>query len=136
MITITSADNKEYVEIGGTDILKSAYSTAKVRLSSISREIESALTFLHTGECNCKDALMVARQLNLIRDGLASISPDKAIYDADNPGKKAPWEGNISPIVTSCANMYTTADGKDLFAVFVRILSYAYYTKNSLSTNA
>lgn len=36
-----------------------------------------------------------------------------------------PWKGRLSNVITSCANLYTTADGKDLLYEVVSILCYA-----------
>ena len=49
------------------------------------------------------------------------------MYDKDDPSRVAPWSGNISGIVTSCGNMFLTADGKDLLYELVSILTYAHY---------
>ena len=41
----------------------------------------------------------------------------------------APWSNYLSGIVTSCGNLYTTLDGKDLLYEVVCVLTYAYYKK-------
>lgn len=41
----------------------------------------------------------------------------------------APWTRNLSGIVTSCANLYTRANGKDLLFEVFGILTCACYTK-------
>ncbi|WP_169304480.1 Imm70 family immunity protein [Slackia heliotrinireducens] len=80
-----------------------------------------------------KDALETARQINLIRDGLSQVLPSDAIYDINNPETPTPWAGNISPIVTSCGNLYLTSDGKDLLFELVSILTYCAYVGTSVS---
>ena len=66
-----------------------------------------------------------AREMNLIHDMLSKFPPQQAVWDCNDLTKKAPWEGNLSPVVTSCSNLYTTADGEDLFYKLVSILYYA-----------
>ena len=79
------------------------------------KDIALALEFIEKGKCDGKDGYEIARQFNLIRDEFAKISPDKLVYDINNKDKKAPWTGKLSPVITSCANLYTTADGFDFF---------------------
>jgi hypothetical protein len=125
MITLVTSDNKRVVEIGTSDIWVSVISTIEVRLKLFKQRVPLAMKFLQSGKCDSTDALETARQINMIRDELSKVSPEKAIYDYKNPKKKAPWEGKISPIITSCANLYTTSDGKDLLYEVVSILVYA-----------
>ena len=47
------------------------------------------------------------------------------VYDMNDTKKKAPWEGNISSVITSCGNFFTTADGKDLIFELTSLLCYA-----------
>lgn len=54
------------------------------------------------------------------------------MYDIDNPKLLAPWKDNLSPVVTSCANMFTTADGQDLLFEIVSILCYTQVTKTNI----
>lgn len=51
------------------------------------------------------------------------------MYNKDKPSMAAPWSNNLSGIVTSCGNLYTTLDGKDLLYEVVCVLTYAYYKK-------
>ncbi len=87
---------------------------------------------METGRCKWEDGYNVARQINLVRDELSQFSPDKAVYDLDNPKEAAPWSGRLSPVITSCANMFTTADGKDLLYEIVKILSYAQVARSNV----
>jgi hypothetical protein len=84
---------------------------------------------LKTGKCSHKDAYETARQINLIRDAFSQIAPSQAIYNKDDLSERAPWADNLSGIVTSCGNLYTTADGKDLLYELVCILTFAHYKK-------
>ena len=125
-MTIQSADSKRFVDVGNSDVLLSLYSTILMRIDK-KTDIQLAIEFLRTGDCNTENALECARQMNLIRDRLSQISPDNAVYNFKDLTKKAPWSGNLSPTITSCANLYLTADGKDLLFELVSILTYSYY---------
>lgn len=126
---ITTTNNKRHVDVGNSDIWKSVLSTADVRLASMKKNISLAMDFLESGKCHAKDAFETARQINLIRDAFSQIAPGDAVYDRDNPKLAAPWSDNLSGIITSCGNLYTTADGKDLLYEVVCILTYAHYKK-------
>lgn len=56
---------------------------------------------------------------------MSCISPDKAVYDFRKPEIEPPWKGNMAASVTSCADLYTTADGKDLFTEISSLLEYS-----------
>ena len=132
---LKSADSKRIVNIGGVDIWHSVYSTIEKRFGIAKRKVPYAINFLKTCECSPENALECARQFNLIRDELSKYPPSKAVYDINDSTKTAPWENNLSPVITSCANMYTTADGKDLLFEVVSILTYAHYAKVSVSAS-
>lgn len=125
---LISSDGRRIVDVGAGNIWKSVYSTVISCLGRKRKDFQLAYSFLETGNCDGKNGYMVARQINLIRDELSRYAPDKAVYDIDNLQITPPWKGNISPVVTSCANFFTTADGKDLFYEIVSILCYAEVT--------
>ena len=126
MIILTK-DSERVIDVGSTDILFSLYSTVMIKLKKSHSELSDAISFLKTGECKCDIALVCARQINLIRDKLSQINPNDAIYDMNDLSKEAPWKENMSKVVTSCGNMFTTSDGKDLLFEIVSILTYSYY---------
>ena len=130
---LRTSDGKRTVDIGSEDIWFSVYSTAEERLGGFKRKIPLALEFLKTKECTAENAQETARQINLMRDEFASIKPEKAVYDMNDKKVKAPWYGKISPVVTSCANLYTTADGGDLLFEVVGILTYASIKKKDVT---
>lgn len=131
---LVTKDGKRSVDIGGSDIWTSVYSTAVESFGLKKRNVSLALKFMETGKCDGKDGYEVARQFNLIRDEFAAVPPEKAVYDIYDRKKKAPWDGKISPVITSCANLYTTADGKDLLYEVVSILCYAQIAKTKVVT--
>lgn len=130
---VVTSDHKRSVDVGSSAIWISVYSTVMVRAKRISRKIPRAIQFLKTGACAPADCMETARQINLIRDELANFAPEKAVYDIADLSKKAPWGNKISPVITSCANLYTTADGKDLLFELVSILTYGAIAKVSVS---
>ena len=126
---IVSSDGKRIVDIGCSDIWNSIYATAVDAFGLGKHKVSKALKFMKDGSCSGEEGYEIARQFNLIRDKFAGIDPDKAVYDIKDKKKTAPWKGKISPVITSCANLYTTADGKDLLFEVVSILIYAQIAK-------
>ena len=126
---IRTTDDKRMIDVGSYGIWYSVYSTAEVRLSPMKKSLSLALAFLKSGKCSYNDAYETARQINLIRDAFSQITPSQAVYNKDDLSKVAPWADNMSGIVTSCGNLYTTADGKDLLYELVCILTFAHYKK-------
>ena len=124
-LAIFTSDEEKFVTVGSDDYWNSLRSTVNVRLKACQKDISHAVRFLHSGECSAEDALATARQFNIIRDELSRFEPDKIVYDEDDLQKEAPWKDDISSVVTSCANFYTTADGNDLLFEIVKILTYA-----------
>lgn len=131
---IMSSDDKRYVDVGSEAIWYSVLSTAEIRLAPMKKDIRLALDFLNTGKCSAKNAHETARQFNLIRDAFSQIAPSSAVYNKENLTMAAPWSNNLSDIVTSCGNLYTTSDGKDLLYEVVCILTYAHYRKIDVLT--
>jgi len=123
---IYTADEKRTVDVGMGSIWYSIYSTATVALSDDAKKsIPLAMAFLKTGECAAELAKKTQDQLERVREAFSTLGPDRAIYDLHKPDMPPPWSGNIASSVTSCANLYTTADGKDLFTEVLSLLEYA-----------
>ena len=114
------------------------YDSANMNLDEILDVIKKAheenkiIARVHTGDPAIYGA--IAEQINQLRDELSQFPPEKAIYDIDNPKLPAPWDGKLSPVVTSCANIFTTADGQDLLYEIVSILCYAKIAKTSIES--
>lgn len=132
-MTIITSNHKRCVDIGRSDIWSSLYATISVNLKGKLKEIPLAIQFLESGFCFSQNAMETARQFNLIRDMLAQYPPEKLVYNLKNPSGPAPWDNNVSPVVTSCANFYTTAAGGDLLYEIVSILCYAGIAGESVS---
>ncbi len=127
-----SKDGKRSVDLGRSDIWKAVYSTVVACLGKNRKKYLLAFEFFESGKCDGNRGYDVARQINLIRDDLSQYAPDKAVYDIDNPKMEAPWKGKLSPVITSCANLFTTSDGQDLLYEIVAILCYAQVAKTSV----
>lgn len=120
-----STDGARTLDAGNGDLIYSILSTVNLRLGGMREEAPLAIDFLESGLCRGDLGVETARQINLIRDALSQVPPNLAVFDQKDLSKKAPWLGNLSPIVTSCAHLYTTADGRDLLFEIVSILVYA-----------
>ncbi len=126
IMRLYTSDEIKMVDVGTGSIWYSVYSTAEVTLSKdAKKEIPLALNFLKTGDCRVEDLKETKTQLVVVQNAFKEIEPDKAVYDLHKPDVAAPWAGNIAPTVTSLANLYTTADGKDLLTEVISLLEYA-----------
>ena len=123
-MTIISEDGNVFVDVGNYDYWNCFCSTIVTKLNNLKKEIPLALSFLERGECAPENCMETARQLNLVRDNLSGLPVTEIVYDMKKPLKKAPWKDKISPIVTSCGNFFTTADGKDLIHELNTVLCY------------
>jgi hypothetical protein len=127
-------NEEKSVDVGTGSIWYSIYSTAMVAFSDDAKKsIPLALNFLKNGDCPAGKAKDTREQLERVRNAFSALEPDKVIYDLHKPDVPPPWAGNIAPTVTSCANLYTTADGKDLFTEVFALLDYAAKTGASVS---
>ena len=129
---IISKDEKKLVDIGTSEYYYAFYSTVLIRCNKRKEDIPKALSFFETGKCLCSDALDTARQVNIIRDILSNYKPDQMVYDYNNPNNANPLLDDLSYVVTSCANVFLTNDGKDLLFEIVSILTYGYYLKSDI----
>ena len=121
-----TSDEKRTVDVGTGSLWYSLYSTVVVTTSeNIKNMIPLALAFLKNGDCPASGIKETKEQIIAVRSLLAELKPDKAVYDLHKPNDAPPWAGNIAPTVTSCANLYTTADGKDLLTEVIALLEYA-----------
>lgn len=126
---LITSDKKIILDVGlGT--WQSLNSTIMCKLKDYSNEIPLVLHLLSNRNSKGLNQIELARQLNLVRDRFSMLSPDEAIYDISDLSKEAPWKGKLSPVITSCGNLFTTNDGKDLFSELVSLFSYCHYTKN------
>lgn len=130
---LITSDNRFVLDVGDSDNFRSLYSTATFHVGRDNKSVSLALRFLESGSCTSEDAERTAREINLIRDALSIVKPEDAISDIDSPRVKPDFVDDLSPVVTSCANMYYSADGKDLLAELVQMLVYAGIAGASIS---
>lgn len=133
---IVTSDGKRFFDAGSAEDWKSLHSTVRVLLSDYKENIPLVFDFFEKGRCEGAVAQETARQFNLVRDALSKFAPKEAVYDYESPQDPIPWIDSISPIVTSCANLYTTAEGQDLLFELVSILTYASIKKVSVEAES
>lgn len=121
---IISKDKKRMLDIDDIRVWNSIYYTARHIYKEKEDCIQNALKFFESKYCDSGHCYSTAREFNLIRDSFSQLKPDQMIYDVENPEKKPSFLKNLSPVVTSLGNLYTTADGKDLLFEIVSILTY------------
>ena len=87
--------------------------------------IPHAMQFLRNGECSMEDVAKTKGEMATVIKELSSLKPDLLVYDLKKPECAPPWGNDYASTVTSCANLFTTADGDDLFTEIGKLLSYA-----------
>jgi len=122
---IITSDGNKYINIGSAEVWKSLCSTIFVLLDDEKDSIMKARSFLENNKAEGVEGYEIARQFNLIRDKLSRFAPEKVIFDINDMAFRATWYGKLSPVVTSCANLFITADGEDLLYEIVCIFCYA-----------
>ncbi len=132
-MNIISDDAKQSVSLGGIDNWQTLQSTIRYHLSSSRSQLSHVFSFLDSGRIASSDCLAAAREFNLVRDALSQIPPSEVIYDEKDPNMQPPWGDQISPVITSCANYFTSGDGDDLLAEIVRVFTYAAYADTDVT---
>ncbi len=121
-----TCDEQKMVDVGTGSLWFSVYSTAEVGLSDeIKKKTPLAMSFLKTGDCLAENVEETKEQLLFVWGAFSILSPSRAVYDFRRPDATPPWWGTFASTVTSCGNLYTTADGKDLFTEVYALLKYA-----------
>ena len=121
-----SSDYKKTVDVGNGSLWHALHSTAVFKISNDDYDImQFAMIFLASSTCNRDDAQITARQMELLKKRLARIPPTEVVYDMNDLRKKTPWGNFLSKSVTSCADLFTTADGKNLLDEIIALLKYA-----------
>lgn len=131
---LQSTDGSRALDVGNGDLINSIRSTVSTWIRPLLAQVPLAIDFLDSGQCQSDAAQETARQINLIRDALSQVPPDEAVFDQSDLTRQAPWVGNLSPVITSCANLYTTSDGQDLLFEIVSVLVYASVARVDVST--
>ena len=121
---IISSDYARVIDVGSSEVWNALCATVKVLLSKKQAAIVHALEFMSSGVCESENCIECAKEINRVRDLLSQFSLDKIVYDETKKSFVPDWAKSISPVITSCANFFTTADGEDLLFEIVSILSY------------
>lgn len=122
---IITSDGKKIVNIGSASILNAIFETVK-RYAPDNFQINEAIDFMRTKRCIGVDGYVVGRQFNLIRDLLSQVKPEDIICDTNS--SDIFFLRSYSPVITSCANLFTTVDGEDLFSELIKVFVYAKVT--------
>ena len=128
---IVCGDYLKVVEIGDYkfwDLIKEIV----VMFFKEKKDVAEAKLFLETGNCSYEDSYKVAKQINLIRDELASIKIQRLDEIKENIISDTEYLNNISPIVTSFANLFITSNGEDAFYEMVKILCFSHFKKENI----
>ena len=128
-MTLVSSDGKRYVDIGSEAIWQSVFYTTELIPSDIVKKMPLAIDLLSNRKCSHGKALETARQINLLRDAFSQIASEYVIIGKNCEHLSVAQRANLSPVTTSCGNLYTTSDGKDLLFELVCILTYAHYAE-------
>ena len=111
---IFTSDHKRCVEISNSSLGSSLSELAAEILSDEDKEfLQYAVSFLNSSVCIADDAQITARQLELAKRRFAKHLPPSHIT------------GSMNVSATSCADLFITTDGKDLFDELICLLKYA-----------
>ncbi len=124
-MTIISDDGNYIVSVGSSTVWWALYSTIRKWVEGYPERYQGADKLFQEFVCPSEAALEVAVELDGIRSELSKIKPDRAVYDINHPEVTPPWKNNISPNVLSCADLFTTEDGKNLIAELIGLLRYS-----------
>ena len=120
------------VNVGSAGNLYSLYSTAVTLMGRRARKVALGLAFLEHGSCTAKDCAKTLKQVSEINEVLEKHAPSEAVWDMKHSNISAPWEGHLSPDITSCADLYTTSEGEPLIEELMSLMQFADSTKQSV----
>lgn len=120
------------VNVGSAANLYSLYSTAVTLMGYRARKVALGITFLETGSCASRDCAKALKQLTEIKAVLENHAPTDAVWDIEHPNILAPWDGHLSPDITSCADLYTTSEGELLVDELLSLLQFADSTRQNV----
>lgn len=120
------------VNVGSAANLYSLYSTAVTLMGRKARKVALGIAFLEKGSCASRDCAKTAKQLSEIKGMLEIHAPTEAVWDIEHPNILAPWDGHLSPDITSCADLYTTSEGELLIEELLSLLKFADSAKQSV----
>ena len=114
-----------YYSIGSADFLHSFFSTIAVNLEDKKwgSRFPVLMNELYQGKLSVENTDAAIKELNIIREELKQISPDKVVWDIDDLSKQPPWGKNISKDITDLSNYFVTSDGRDFISVLFTALN-------------
>ena len=87
---------------------------------------------LYNAEIEPDESKWVLGELEIIKQELAKLTPDKVIWDIDDLTKQPPWGDNIAKSITNLSNYFVTNDGKQLLDVFEKALNASIDIKKTI----
>lgn len=130
--------SNSFSEIGTGDFLHSFFSTISYHLEpkGWGTRFPELMHDLYQGELkpdNCGNALVDAK---LIKEELKVLSPDKIIWDIDEPAMMPPWGDYIDESVTDLSNYHITSTDRVLVDLLIECLVYQAECKKPLTIKA
>ena len=74
----------------------------------------------------------IRSEINTIENELKKLSPNKVIWDIEDPVKQPPWGKKISNQITDLSNYFITSDGRDFLTIFHKALDIAIEIKKDI----
>jgi 2,3-bisphosphoglycerate-dependent phosphoglycerate mutase len=72
---------------------------------------------LYSGRLRASDASEALHELREAHRALSQLSPERVVWDIENPRARPPWGANIAAEITSLGNYFVSSTGRDLFAL-------------------
>ena len=116
-----------WYQIGHSDFLHSFFSTVAYNLENgkWGSHFPMIMNKLYQGKLEKEDIDIAVEELNIIKNELQKISPEKIVWDIEDLSKQPPWQNNISKDITDLSNYFVTSDGNDFITVFFHALEKA-----------
>ena len=105
--------------VGRADFLGSFFDTVTVRLEGGTRgsRFPTLAALYGDGELSPDAAELARAELANVERELRKHPPADVVWDIDNSDVSPPWGSDIAETITSLANYFVTADGRQLIAV-------------------
>jgi len=120
--------------IGTASFMHSFFSTIAYRLedNKWGSKFPNLMNGLYNAEIEPEESKWVLGELEIIKQELAKLTPDKVIWDIDDLTKQPPWGDNIAKTITNLSNYFVTNDGKQLLDVFEKALNASIDIKKTI----
>ena len=80
---------------------------------------------LYQGHLEEKNVTGAIKDLKTIKKQLKKFSPEKVVWDFENPDLLPPWKNEISSEITDLSNYFVNSDGDDFITLFMHALEKA-----------